>query len=230
LSLLLALTGGGGASYTLDCEAGAYVISGQDATLNGVFSLDCEAGSYSLAGQDATLTGAFSLDCEAGSYALTGQDLSFDYVPAGGTAYTLDCDAGAYTIDGQELSFDYVSTQTGAGKRRRVLLDVRGKIHEFETEEGANAFLASLEKVEEKTIEAKAKRIVKTISRTGNAFVPQPLKPIVVVEGTEQIAALVNMRLAMNQSMLNAAVQRELLEEQKRDDEIMAVMLMMMED
>jgi len=60
MSLLLALTTSG-TGYTLACDAGAYVINGQDASLvytSGVtaYSLTCDAGSYSIAGQDATFS------------------------------------------------------------------------------------------------------------------------------------------------------------------------------
>ena len=51
--------------YQLTCEAGAYTLSGQDATLTYVdgatpinYTLTCEAGAYVISGQDATF--AFS--------------------------------------------------------------------------------------------------------------------------------------------------------------------------
>lgn len=62
MSLLLALTGGGGSSYTLACDAGAYSYVGNDATLtyvpaaSGNYTLACDAGAYSYTGGDATLS------------------------------------------------------------------------------------------------------------------------------------------------------------------------------
>jgi hypothetical protein len=74
---------GGGTSYTLTCDAGAYVYSGQDATLTVVhnYVLDCEAGAYSYAGQDASLQVIrnYVLDCEVGAYLYAGQDATLDY-------------------------------------------------------------------------------------------------------------------------------------------------------
>lgn len=52
----------GGTAYTLACDAGAYTISGQDATLvytpgatPVAYTLACEAGAYVISGQAATL-------------------------------------------------------------------------------------------------------------------------------------------------------------------------------
>lgn len=225
--------------YQLTCDAGAYVLAGQDATLNYVpgagavnYTLICDAGAYSLAGQDAILTRGYTLTCDAGAYSLAGQDATLVYTPGSGSiAYTLTCEAGSYSLFGQDASLVYTSGIQPAGKRR-VLLDVRGRIHEFDTEEQANAFLLALAPVEDRKLVSKAKRVAKAVVSSGNAFTPQELRPIVVVEGSADLAALANMRFAINQGMLNAAIQREIAAEQARlDDEMAAVaLLMMMED
>jgi hypothetical protein len=59
MSLLLALTGGGGGtSHTLTCDAGAYALSGQDAGFQVGRQFALDAGAYVLAGQDASFSGA----------------------------------------------------------------------------------------------------------------------------------------------------------------------------
>ena len=66
-----------GGAYTLTCDAGAYVLAGQDAALKRGRVVSADAGAYALAGQDATLTyappNAYTLTCEAGAYAIGGQ-------------------------------------------------------------------------------------------------------------------------------------------------------------
>lgn len=61
--LLLESSTPGGTAYTLACDAGAYVIAGQDATLvytpgagPTAYSLNCDAGAYVISGQAAILT------------------------------------------------------------------------------------------------------------------------------------------------------------------------------
>ena len=70
-------------AYTLTCEAGAYVLAGQDAALILGRVLVADAGAYALAGQDATLTyalpNAYTLTCDAGAYSLNGQDATFAF-------------------------------------------------------------------------------------------------------------------------------------------------------
>jgi hypothetical protein len=97
-------------AYTLSCDAGAFTIAGQDATLLKSKVLAADAGAYSLAGQDATLVytpvaGAYTLTCDAGSYSLAGQDAAFVYTPL--NQYTLTAEAGAYSIGGQAATFAY---------------------------------------------------------------------------------------------------------------------------
>jgi hypothetical protein len=121
-----------GGAYTLTCDAGAYVISGQDAALLRGRVLTADAGAYALAGQDATLTytpggSTYTLVCDAGAYALAGQDaalirgrvLAADagaYVVAGQdatltyalpNAYTITCEAGAYSLSGQDATIAF---------------------------------------------------------------------------------------------------------------------------
>ena len=53
----------GSTAYTLTCDAGAYVIAGQDSTLTytpavgpTAYTLDCDAGAYAIQGQSAVLS------------------------------------------------------------------------------------------------------------------------------------------------------------------------------
>ena len=58
MSLLLALTATGG-GYTITCDAGAYALTGQNATILHVaasgYTITADAGSYNLAGQSAEI-------------------------------------------------------------------------------------------------------------------------------------------------------------------------------
>ena len=57
MSLLLALAHNvAPVDYTLACDAGAYSIAGQNASLSVARTLVCEAGSYTITGKAATLT------------------------------------------------------------------------------------------------------------------------------------------------------------------------------
>lgn len=55
-------TSGGAVSYSLNCEAGTYSITGQDAALVYTshaaiaYSLTCDEGNYTISGQDIELT------------------------------------------------------------------------------------------------------------------------------------------------------------------------------
>jgi hypothetical protein len=110
MSLLLFFKGGG-VALTLDAEAGAYSLTGQDATLNLVRALPSDAGSYSVVGQDATLASFKYLSADAGSYSVVGQDATlalFKYLSA---------DAGSYSVVGQDAtlaSFKYLSADAGS--------------------------------------------------------------------------------------------------------------------
>lgn len=76
MSLLLALTGGGGsANYSLSCDAGSYALAGKTATITRSRVLIAASGSYAIAGKAATIvkasSGAYLINAESGSYALT---------------------------------------------------------------------------------------------------------------------------------------------------------------
>jgi hypothetical protein len=161
--------------------------------------------------------------------ALTGNTGSF-------TAGNVSAPSGDITValTGNSATFSAGSVAIGGGVvnagRRSILIDVRGNIHEFATEQGANAFLKSLEPIEERQIQAKAKRIVSAVTRTGNAFLPPQLTPVKVISGPPELTALANMRAAILQGQLNALVNAQIQAEmqQFQDDELAAVAVMMM--
>jgi len=121
---------GGAVNYTLVCDVGAYVYTGQAATLTLARKLDLATGAYVYTGQAATLTvarrlalatGAYvytgqaasltvarKLSLAAGAYAYVGQAATLTYV-AGKVNYVLTCVAGAYAISGQDATLVYVS-------------------------------------------------------------------------------------------------------------------------
>lgn len=110
MSLLLAEGGAGSpVNYTLTCETGTYVYTGQAATFQVRHSLTCDSGAYLYTGQAATLQVVHSLICDAGAYTYTGIDAALSYVPGTGAVnYTLICDAGSYTYSGNDITLSYV--------------------------------------------------------------------------------------------------------------------------
>lgn len=62
-------------------DAGAYVLTGQDATLLRGSLVAGSAGAYTLSGQSAGLLYGWRLAGADGAYALTGQDATLTYVP-----------------------------------------------------------------------------------------------------------------------------------------------------
>lgn len=238
----------------LTADAGAYALSGQAASVLVGRLVTGDAGAYSLAGQDATLLRARVVSADSGAYALSGQDAALTYVPAGST-YTLTCDAGAYAMSGQAaslllgrvvsadagaysingqdatISWSGASTTVEAGKRKRkpILIEVQGRIQEFETQAAADAYLASIEPAQEKRFEAKARRIARAVISSGNAFVPPVFAPVQVIRGPEEFKAAVNMRAALMQAKLNESVRVQIAREmQDRDDEDHAVAVMLL--
>jgi hypothetical protein len=127
-----------------------------------------------------------------------------------------------------------VANNPAAGSgHKRILLDIRGRIEEFETQADADAYLSDLTPKEAKSIEAKAQRIAKAVVRTGNAFSPKPLQQVRVIQGDKSLQALVNMRNALQQSVLNDYVamqieREQLFKAQQDDDDLSAVAALMM--
>lgn len=110
---------GGPAGYTLTADAGAFALTGQNATLAYGRVLAADAGSFALSGQAANFVRGFGLIADAGTFALTGQNAGFIYnriLAAGAGAfvltgqdailqrtgiYVLSADAGAFALTGQ---------------------------------------------------------------------------------------------------------------------------------
>ncbi len=93
----------------LSLATGAYVYTGQDATLSLARRLSLDAGAYVYTGQAASLTVARGLSLAAGAYAYAGNDATLTYVPgAAKVDYVLSCDAGAYLYSGQQVTLTYV--------------------------------------------------------------------------------------------------------------------------
>ena len=86
--------GGGGPTYTLDCEAGAYTLTGTDAALTVGRTIAADPGTYSLTGTDATLTVGRTLVADPGAYTVTGTDAALT------VSRTIDADPGSYTVTG----------------------------------------------------------------------------------------------------------------------------------
>lgn len=98
LLLLFPQPTGGGASYSLTCDAGSYTYTGQDTTFVTARSMTGDAGAYTYTGQDATFVAARSLTADAGSYTYSGQDVTTSL------ARSLTADAGSYNYTGQDAT------------------------------------------------------------------------------------------------------------------------------
>jgi hypothetical protein len=87
---------------TLTCDAGAYAVTGSDATLNkiGALSFTGDPGAYDVTGSAATLQRHYILTADAGAYALTGADIAVL------RTLILQADAGAYVITGTDATLD----------------------------------------------------------------------------------------------------------------------------
>jgi hypothetical protein len=125
---------GGQVDYTLTCDAGAYVYTGQAATFRFARNLALAAGSYTYTGQAATLQYGHTLALAAGAYTYTGQALVVELarklpLAAGAYVYTgqaitmalarnLSLAAGAYAYAGNDATLTYIP---GAGTVNYVL-------------------------------------------------------------------------------------------------------------
>lgn len=95
--------GGAGGPSDLACDAGAYTVTGFDASLTRARLLTCDAGSYTLTGNAATLTKASALAPDAGSYTVAGNTTTLT------VARILTCDAGSYTLTGNAVTLTKAS-------------------------------------------------------------------------------------------------------------------------
>lgn len=86
----------------VDADAGAYALSGADTTLLRAALLAVEAGAYALTGQDLAALLGRKISAEAGSYAVTGSDVTLIYTPGGG-AYVITAEGGVYAITGLDV-------------------------------------------------------------------------------------------------------------------------------
>lgn len=78
-------------------EAGAYALTGKDAELDPSLFFRCQTGDYYVTGQDAALR--LTRLSEAGSYSVTGQDATL------GRGRFIAGDAGAYALTGQDVTW-----------------------------------------------------------------------------------------------------------------------------
>lgn len=94
MSLLLALTGGGGASYTLTANAGSYALTGSSASLSVGRKITADAGTYSITGSSATLSAGRQITANAGTYSITGGSAALS------VGRKITANAGTYSISG----------------------------------------------------------------------------------------------------------------------------------
>lgn len=87
--------GGGGGSYTLTADPGAFTLSGANAAMRAGRRLVADAGSFALTGVNAGLRVARRLTADSGSFALTGTDTTLR------AARRLTADSGTFVLSGQ---------------------------------------------------------------------------------------------------------------------------------
>jgi ABC-type amino acid transport system permease subunit len=112
MSLLLAVSSGGGVAYSLSGDAGAYTLTGQAAGFKVGHVLSGAVGVYALSGQAATLTYA-----------------------SGSVAYSLSGATGAYAITGQAAAFGYAAGAVGAGVGSKTLAEYEAEWRDRPIEE-----------------------------------------------------------------------------------------------
>lgn len=99
-----------GGDQTLLADAGAYNLTGSDATLEKTTPLSADSGVYSLVGNDVTFAITLSLLADSGAYSLSGQTAVLF------NSLLLSSDAGAYSIAGQDAALTqdrYISADAG---------------------------------------------------------------------------------------------------------------------
>lgn len=84
-------------NYTLTCNAGSYVVTGQSAVLLRTKLVAAQAGAYAVSGVNAGLNVGKVLTASAGSYAITGQNATITRT-GGVVGYTLTAQTGSYLI------------------------------------------------------------------------------------------------------------------------------------
>lgn len=82
-------------------DAAAFTMTGQDASLLVGYAVAADAGAFTASGQDADFLRGYVLAAEAGAFVLTGQDATLT-IPG---SYTLTAEAGSFAITGQDASF-----------------------------------------------------------------------------------------------------------------------------
>jgi hypothetical protein len=106
MSLLLALTGGGGSGYTVTANTGTYVVTGSPASILRGYRLVAASGSYTVTGQSANITRSRLLTANAGSYGVSGNNANIVYTPSV-SGYTLTAASGSYTVSGNSATITF---------------------------------------------------------------------------------------------------------------------------
>lgn len=126
------VTGGGG-SYSMPANTGAFVLAGTTAGLVYARRLQADSGTFTLAGTAANLVYGRTMPAAAGSYALAGTDVGMRYtrlMPANTAVYdmagssasllfnrNLAAESGAYALASSDAGFMYnrrLAADTGA--------------------------------------------------------------------------------------------------------------------
>jgi hypothetical protein len=87
--------------FGISAEAGAYTLTGADGTLVVMRILMADPGAYALTGAEGTLLADRVLRADLGAYDLTGFEATLVVAAAG---YTLDAEAGAYALTGLDAT------------------------------------------------------------------------------------------------------------------------------
>lgn len=89
-----------GGAFTLTADAGAFALSGTDASLEYGPRVAADAGSFALAGTDASLEVGREVAAESGTFTLTGQDASLEL------GRRVAADSGSFSQTGTAASLE----------------------------------------------------------------------------------------------------------------------------
>ncbi len=94
-----------GGGYTLDADAGTYLITGSDISLLHNRVLTAESGSYNIIGADIemSISSELAILAEAGHYEITGSDI--DLI----VNRVLNAESGSYNITGGDIDLTVVA-------------------------------------------------------------------------------------------------------------------------
>lgn len=117
----------GSGAYALTVDAGAYAVTGNDATLYIGYILTADAGYVAVAGQNARLVFDFELVADQGSFESSFSDADFY------TGYQLQADSASFLIGCVPMTLDVGVLQLADGRMLNVQTENRAIVLQKES-------------------------------------------------------------------------------------------------